>query len=132
MAAAGAFCPLVEALNVAEEDNTRESIASAICHLALSEEGRTGLAAAGACGALVEALKVAEEGNARKSIANAMGNLALCEEGRTGLAAAGAIGALEAAQRMFVGCNRSIVDALDSLQPHLRPNKRTKLSHGAS
>jgi len=61
-----------------------------------------------------------------------MGKLARSEEGRTGLNAAGAIGALEAAQRMCVGYNKSIVDALDSLQPHIHPNKRIKLSHGAS
>ena len=89
------------------------------------------MAAAGACVALVEALKVAKEDGTKGTIANAMGNLASSEEGRAGLAAAGACAALEAAQRMSVGRNRNITDALESLQPHLHPNKRIKLSHGA-
>ncbi len=53
------------------------------------------------------------------------------EEGRAGLAAAGACAALEAAQHMAVCRNSSIVDALESLQPHLHHNKKIKLSHGA-
>ena len=89
------------------------------------------MTSAGACGALVEALKVAEDDITRGNIAHAMHNLALSEEGCAGLVAAGACGALEAAQRMSVGRNRSITDALESLRPHLHPNKRIKLSHGA-
>ena len=43
------------ALKVAKADNPRNKITWAMGNLALSEEGRTGLAAVGACGALVEA-----------------------------------------------------------------------------
>jgi hypothetical protein len=100
-------------------------------YLAKSEEGRAGLAAAGACGALVEALKVAEDDDTRSNIAWVMCKIAEHEEGRAGLAGAGACGALEAAERMSVGRNRSNTDALESLRPHLHPNKRIKLSHGA-
>ena len=132
MAAAGACVALVEALKVAEEDDTRSNIAWAMGLLAKSEEGRAGLAGAGACGALVEALNVAQADVTRGNISRAMGNLAWSEEGRAGLAAAGACAALETAQHMAVCRNSSIVDALESLQPHLHQNKKIKLSHGPS
>jgi hypothetical protein len=132
LTAAGACGAMVGALKDAEEDDARESIAWAMDRLSQSEEGHTGFAAVDACGALVGALKDAEEDYARTSISFAMGRLAMSEEGRSGLAAAGAIGALEAAQRVFFGCNRSIVDALFSLQPHLRTIKKMKLSNGTS
>ena len=131
LAGAGACGALVEALKVAKADVTRGNIACAMWFLAKSEEGRAGLAAAGACGALVEALNVAEEDDTRSNIACAMKNLANSEEGRASLSAAGACATLEAAQHMAVCRNSSIVDALESLQPHLHQNKKIKLSHGA-
>jgi methionine synthase I (cobalamin-dependent) len=59
--AAGACGALVEALTIAEADDTRCSIAFAMTSFAESEQGRTSLISGGACGALVEALKVADD-----------------------------------------------------------------------
>jgi hypothetical protein len=56
-----ACAALVEALKVAETDDSRCSIAFQISLLAEIENGRVALIAAGACASLVEALKVAED-----------------------------------------------------------------------
>ena len=70
--AAGACGALVDALGIAETDDTRGSIALSIFNLAQNEEGRSALIAAGACGALVDALGIATTDDTRGNIALAL------------------------------------------------------------
>jgi hypothetical protein len=72
---------LVEALNIAENDNSRSKILPIINNLSDTAKGRAALIAAGACGALVEALKVAEADDSRIEIEITIENLCEVQEG---------------------------------------------------
>ena len=72
---------LVEALKIAENDNSRSKILPIINNLSETEKGRAAFIAAGACGALVEALQVAEADDSRSEIETSIENLCEVQEG---------------------------------------------------
>ena len=91
---------LLDAVRVAETEDTRISILMAIGYISKIEEGRTGLIAAGACAALAHDLSVAKTELTIKNVAKVVGHLAAFDDGRTSLVAAGACGVLVDALRV--------------------------------
>ena len=60
LVAAGGCAALVEALKIAEDENTRNVISTIIYQVSRIEEGRASLVAEGCCPVLVNTLKISE------------------------------------------------------------------------